>query len=48
MFTVHIPSGSNCGWKKIDTFHVLSATLRGACDSPRILTGDFNEPEMFR
>ena len=47
VFTAHIPNGSGHGWKKIDTFHVLSAVLRGASDSPRILTGDFNEPELF-
>ncbi len=48
VFTAHIPNWSGNGWKKIDTFHVLSAALRGANDSPRILTGDFNEPEQFR
>ena len=47
VFTAHIPNGSNHGWKKIDTFHVLSAQLRQAGDSPRILTGDFNEPKRF-
>lgn len=48
VFTAHIPNGSGNGWKKIDTFHVLSAALRGASDSPRILTGDFNEPRSFQ
>ena len=48
VFTAHIPNGFGNGWKKIDTFHVLAAALRGASDSPRILTGDFNEPEQFR
>ncbi len=47
VFTVHIPNGVGNGWKKIDTFHVLAAALHGASDSPRILTGDFNEPELF-
>ena len=47
VFTAHIPNGEGNGWKKIDTFHVLSAELRGASDSPRILTGDFNEPKLF-
>ena len=47
VFTAHIPNGSDHGWKKIDTFHVLSAALRGASDKPRILTGDFNEPKLF-
>ncbi len=47
VFTAHIPNGSKYGWKKIDTFHVLSGALRGADESPRILTGDFNEPKRF-
>ena len=48
VFTAHIPNGEGNGWRKIDTFHVLSAALRRAVDSPRILTGDFNEPKRFR
>ena len=47
VFTVHIPNGRGNGWRKIDTFHVLTAELRRANDSPRILTGDFNEPKRF-
>ena len=49
VFTAHIPNGSGNGWRKIDTFHVLAAELRRARanDSPRILTGDFNEPKRF-
>ena len=47
VFTAHIPNWEGNGWKKIDTFHVLAAALRAASDSPRILTGDFNEPEQF-
>ena len=48
VFTAHIPNGSGNGWRKIDTFHVLAAELRRANDSPRVLTGDFNEPKLFR
>ena len=48
LFTVHIPNGSGNGWRKIDTFNVLSATLRRQKDAPRVLTGDFNEPKRFR
>ena len=48
VFTAHIPNGAGNGWKKIDTFNVLSAALRRAGDSPRLLTGDFNEPRHFR
>ena len=47
VFTAHIPNGSGNGWRKIDTFQVLTAELRRANDSPRILTGDFNEPKRF-
>ncbi|MCY4598233.1 MAG: endonuclease/exonuclease/phosphatase family protein [Bryobacterales bacterium] len=47
LFTAHIPNGSGNGWRKIDTFQVLAAELRRANDSPRILTGDFNEPKRF-
>ena len=46
--TAHIPNGAGNGWKKIDTYHVLSAELFRATDSPRVLTGDFNEPKMFQ
>jgi endonuclease/exonuclease/phosphatase family metal-dependent hydrolase len=48
IFTAHIPNGSNNGWRKIDTFNVLSKALRKADDAPRILTGDFNEPRQYR
>jgi len=48
LFTAHIPNGSGNGWRKIDTFNVLSVALRRGNDSPRILTGDFNEPQQFR
>ncbi len=50
VFTAHIPNGCESGWMKVDTFHVLTAELRRANtspDSPRILTGDFNEPKRF-
>ena len=47
VFTAHIPHGSGHGWKKIDTFETLALALRGGDDSPRILTGDFNEPKLF-
>jgi len=47
LFTAHIPHGSGHGWKKIDTFETLALALRSGTDSPRILTGDFNEPKTF-
>ena len=47
VFTAHIPNGSTYGWDKIDTFNVLADTLMTSPDTPRILTGDFNEPKLF-
>ena len=47
IFTAHIPHGSGHKWKKIDTFETLAPALRSGGDSPRILTGDFNEPRKF-
>lgn len=47
VFTAHIPSGIRHRWKKIDTFETLARALHGGTDSPRILTGDFNEPKAF-
>ncbi len=48
VLTTHIPNGTTYGWGKIDTFDVLAESLRKAPDAPRVLTGDFNEPEHFR
>ena len=45
MFTAHIPNGVGNGWKKIDTLNARSAELSRTIDSPRILTGDLNQPE---
>ena len=47
VFTAHIPNGRKYRWKKIDTFETLARALHGGTDSPRILTGDFNEPKAF-
>lgn len=48
VFNVHIPNGSNHGWRKIDTLDVLYGALVLGTDQPRILCGDFNEPKFFR
>jgi endonuclease/exonuclease/phosphatase family metal-dependent hydrolase len=45
--SVHIPNGSGYGWKKIDTFIALKDVVRKAKDTPCILTGDFNEPQLL-
>jgi endonuclease/exonuclease/phosphatase family metal-dependent hydrolase len=47
VFTAHIPNGSGNGWKKIDTFNALADVLNRAPPAPRILGGDFNEPQLF-
>jgi len=45
--TAHIPNGSGYGWIKIEHFRILSQALIESPDSPRVLTGDFNEPQAF-
>jgi endonuclease/exonuclease/phosphatase family metal-dependent hydrolase/tetratricopeptide (TPR) repeat protein len=44
VITVHVPNGSNNGWKKIETLDALKQMVLGIEDEPLILTGDFNEP----
>tara|TARA_B100001093_G_scaffold515352_1_gene591505 strand:- start:855 stop:1763 length:909 start_codon:yes stop_codon:yes gene_type:complete len=45
--TAHIPNGSGYGWIKIEHFRILSKALIESPESPRVLTGDFNEPQAF-
>ena len=45
--SAHIPNGSGYGWIKVEHFRILSQALIESPDSPRILTGDFNEPQAF-
>ena len=45
--TAHIPNGSSYGWIKIEHFRILSKSLIESPESPRVLTGDFNEPQAF-
>jgi len=45
--TAHIPNGSGYGWIKVEHFRILSQALIESPDSPRVLTGDFNEPQAF-
>jgi endonuclease/exonuclease/phosphatase family metal-dependent hydrolase len=45
--TAHLPNGSGYGWIKIEHFRILSQALIESPDSPRVLTGDFNEPQAF-
>ncbi|MCB9749157.1 MAG: endonuclease/exonuclease/phosphatase family protein [Myxococcales bacterium] len=48
VLNVHIPNGASYGWVKVEHFHILGRALLEAPDQPRILTGDFNEPQEFR
>lgn len=47
IISVHMPNGSQNGWKKIQTFKALSAFLQKHGDRPCIFGGDFNEPRKF-
>jgi exodeoxyribonuclease-3 len=48
VLSVHIPNGSNNGWRKVETLEGLAVYLQNADDKPRIVGGDFNEPREFR
>jgi len=43
--SAHIPNGAKYGWKKIDTLEALGTILVDEYKTPRVLGGDFNEPE---
>jgi endonuclease/exonuclease/phosphatase family metal-dependent hydrolase len=43
--TVHVPNGSNNGWKKIETLEALKTLVTSLHDQTLVLTGDFNEPQ---
>jgi endonuclease/exonuclease/phosphatase family metal-dependent hydrolase len=47
VMNVHIPNGSTYGWKKIDTFNALKDVVRRAKDTPCVVGGDFNEPQLI-
>lgn len=47
VITAHIPNGSGNGWKKIETLEGLAEALEAAPVMPRIVGGDFNEPQTF-
>ena len=46
LHTAHIPNGSGNGWIKIETLEGLYAGLAKRSQAPRILTGDFNAPQL--
>lgn len=45
VISAHMPNGSGNGWKKIETFEALAAALAASPSMPRIVGGDFNEPQ---
>ncbi len=47
VLNVHVPNGVGNGWRKIETLEVLADLLERAEDAPRILAGDFNEPQAW-
>lgn len=44
LHVVHVPPGSQNGWRKIDTFRAVYNRLAVHSEMPRLLCGDFNEP----
>jgi endonuclease/exonuclease/phosphatase family metal-dependent hydrolase len=44
LYTVHVPPGSQAGWRKIDTIQAVARRMFIQSTFPRILCGDFNEP----
>lgn len=44
---VHIPAGSNSGWRKIDTIEAVADAVESGDDVARVLAGDFKEPQKI-
>jgi len=44
LHTVHVPPGSQAGWRKIDTIRAVARRMGLPSTLYRILCGDFNEP----
>jgi endonuclease/exonuclease/phosphatase family metal-dependent hydrolase len=44
LHTVHVPPGSQSGWRKIDTIRAVARRMGEPSTFHRILCGDFNEP----
>jgi endonuclease/exonuclease/phosphatase family metal-dependent hydrolase len=44
---VHIPNGSANGWRKVESLEALATVLESAGDLPRVVAGDFNEPQTI-
>lgn len=44
---VHIPNGSGNGWRKVESLEALASALESSDDGPRVLAGDFNEPQAI-
>ena len=46
LHTVHVPPGSQAGWRKIDTIRAVAQQMWVPSTYYRILCGDFNEPRV--
>jgi endonuclease/exonuclease/phosphatase family metal-dependent hydrolase len=44
---VHIPDGSNNGWRKIDSIEAVADAVESGDNVARVLAGDFREPQMI-
>ncbi len=45
--SVHMPNGSNNGWKKIDAYEAIARSIAEPNEHPLIVGGDFNEPMSY-
>ena len=46
LHTAHIPPGSGNGWMKVEMLEAVSAVVAETYDSPTVLCGDFNIPQL--
>ncbi len=44
---VHVPNGSQHGWGKVKFLEMLARALKSSDHTPRLLAGDFNEPQAI-
>lgn len=47
VINVHVPNGSGNGWDKVYALEAVADALASSRDVPRILAGDFNEPQTI-
>ena len=46
LHTVHVPPGSSNGWVKVEVLEAIYAGLARLHESPQVLCGDFNTPQL--